>query len=171
MFHNNKYATWAIHVTYTPISQGFPVSQRQISFSYTFNCIKPGQYFLTVHILIVGIVPIYISMCFTKSPIYNPIFCKEKLPFLWNIQAQWQDKYKVVNLPSHLPIINLHTLPFSNTTRQLKWASVSKGQPGLYKLLHCSLLAITSLISVFLNSQVQAWGCWGLYHNTLLINT
>ena len=51
----------------------------------------------------------------------------------------------------------------------LKFIVLSKGQPGLYKLLHCRLLAITSLISVFLNSQVQAWGCWGLYHNTLLI--
>ena len=45
----------SIHVTYTPISQGFPVSQRQISFSYRFNYTKPGQYFLMVNSLIVGI--------------------------------------------------------------------------------------------------------------------
>ena len=52
----------SIHVTYTPISQGFPVSQRQISFSYRFNCTKHGQYFLTVNSLIVGILFIYIHI-------------------------------------------------------------------------------------------------------------
>ena len=52
----------SIHVTYTPISQGFPVSQRQISFSYRFNYTKPGQYFLTVNSLIVGILFIYIHI-------------------------------------------------------------------------------------------------------------
>ena len=90
----------SIHMTYTPISQGFPVSQRQISFSYTFNCIKPGWYFLTVHSLIVVIlvilsihkyihiyltyICIYIShiyVYFTKSLVYNAIFYKENSLF------------------------------------------------------------------------------------------
>lgn len=70
----------SIHVTYTPISQGFPVSQRQISFSYRFNCTKHGQYFLTVYSLTEGI---YIYMSFTKSLVYNPIFYKENSLLFW----------------------------------------------------------------------------------------
>ena len=69
---------------------------------------------------------------FHKIPRLQSHLLQGKLPFLWNIGAQRQDKYKMVIVLSHLQNINLHTLPFSNTTRQLKWASVSKGQPGLY---------------------------------------
>ena len=96
----------SIHVTYTPISQGFPVSQRQISFSYTFNCIKPGWYFLTVHSLIVVIlvilsihkyihiyVYIYIHV-FHKISGLQSYLLQGKLPILLNIWNHLQGKYK-----------------------------------------------------------------------------
>lgn len=101
----------SIHVTYTPISQGFPVSQRQISFSYRFNCTKHGQYFLTVYSLTEGIF----------SYIYT-----------WVSQNLWFTTLSFTNLLSLLQNIILHMLPFSNTTRQFKWATESSGHPGLY---------------------------------------
>ena len=101
----------SIHVTYTPISQGFPVSQRQISFSYTFNCTKHGPYFLTVYSLTEGIF----------SYIYT-----------WVSQNLWFTTLSFTNLLSLLQNIILHMLPFSNTTRQFKWATESSGHPGLY---------------------------------------
>lgn len=82
----------SIHMTYTPISQGFPVSQRQISFSYTFNCIKPGWYFLTVHSLIVVILVIlsihkyihiyvYIYLCVSQNLWFTMLSFIRKTPY------------------------------------------------------------------------------------------
>ena len=86
----------SIHVTYTPISQGFPVSQRQISFSYRFNCTKHGQYFLTVNSLIVGILFIYIHIYpwVSQNLWFTILSFTRKTPYFLNIRNHLQGKYK-----------------------------------------------------------------------------
>ena len=124
----------SIHVTYTPISQGFPVSQRQISFSYRFNCTKHGQYFLTVYSLTEGIfsyICMYIYMSFTKSLVYV-------LKYKWLTCCPF-----------------FKTLSCTCSHSQIQPDNLSGQQRVVVildcTLLHCSLIAITSPISVFQN--------------------
>ena len=124
----------SIHVTYTPISQGFPVSQRQISFSYRFNCTKHGQYFLTVYSLTEGIfsyIYIYVYIHeFHKISGLQPYLLQTCCPFF-------------------------KTLSCTCSHSQIQPDNLSGQQRVVVildcTLLHCSLIAITSPISVFQN--------------------
>lgn len=143
----------SIHVTYTPISQGFPVSQRQISFSYRFNCTKHGQYFLTVYSLIRGIFFIYMYIYiheFYKISGLQPYLLQRKLPTLLNIWNHLQGKYKWLTC---CPFFK--TLSCTCSHSQIQPDNLSGQQRVVVildcTLLHCSLIAITSPISVFQN--------------------